>query len=87
MSKDTPRTAKAGEELAAKAVKRLTGTFPHMRDLLVGDGLRVQPKSDAKSGQWGCVDCGEMLQNNMSAQGHNAKHRLAWWVGLHFEEP
>lgn len=83
------KTAKAGEKITAKAAANLRksfgAVFSHV--LSTPEGCTIQPKTDAKDGQWICVDCGEPFQNNMMAHNHTKSHRLAWWTGLHFEEP
>lgn len=75
--------ATAGHPLGKKAIERLNRT-----------GIRnipatVQPKPENAhaGGQWVCADCGEAIQNNMTAASHNRRHKLAWWTGEHLEEP
>lgn len=80
--------AKAGEQIQAKAaakLKRLNRFFEAL--LSTREGCTIQPKSDAKNGQWACADCGEVFQNNGMAGSHAKSHRLMWWTGEHFEEP
>lgn len=71
--KEMPR-AKAGDKLSKKANDRLFKQFK----IVLGD---VEPKSSGNSGQWLCIDCGELPQNNMMAWAHSdqhPKHRFAW---------
>lgn len=83
---DKITTARAGDTVSPKAMKRL---FGHMHEAVRASiPTKVQPKSDAKHGQWVCIDCGESFDNNMMAGSHTpAKHRRAWWTGEHMEEP
>ena len=73
--------AKAGERFTPKAVAALR------KRRVVLTQVVVQPKSDAKNGQWMCADCGEVFANNMQMWGHPKKHRIGWWTGTHLEEP
>ncbi len=81
------RTAKAGELTSAKAFRKLNGLTRGFLSLGGRNAATIQPKSAATNGQWVCADCGEVLQNNMMADGHAASLRLAWWTGEHLEEP
>jgi hypothetical protein len=80
-----PGTMKAGEKMTAKAHKRLTRYMPERVAAHVP--MEIQPKSDAKHGQWFCCTCGEPLQHNMAAQLHTKSHKLGWWTGEHVEQP
>lgn len=81
--------AKAGDKISDKARKayaRAIGNAPlHIVDTV------VQPKTTGQGGQWFCIDCGELPQNNFSANTHERekpKHRLAWRsVANNIEEP
>jgi hypothetical protein len=75
--------AKAGDEVSKKAlgklVARLRGPSPAVNRV-------VQPKTETEGGQWFCIDCGELPQNNMEAHSHagdskyasHPGHRLGW---------
>jgi hypothetical protein len=40
---------------------------------------RVAPKSDDGAvGQWICIDCGELPENNFAMHSHPKSHRIAW---------
>jgi len=81
------RTAKAGDVATPKAAARWR-RITHLRELFQNqEDMSVKPKTDAKEGQWACIDCGEFLANNMQAHGHPKSHRLAWWTSCRFEEP
>lgn len=81
--------AKKGDNLTPKAKAKLRKTFRFMKHILVdAESCTVQPKNpENQRGQWGCIDCGEMLLNNLGADMHTKSHRLAWWTGTYFEEP
>lgn len=86
--KQQPATAKAGQQLSARAASKLRKTSNYFEHFLkTCEACTIQPKSDAKNGQWICADCGEIFQNNMMAQNHSISHRRTWWTGEHFEEP
>lgn len=41
----------------------------------------VQPKAPGTKGQWVCITCGDLPQNNWQANTHeeeHPKHKLAW---------
>lgn len=69
------RPAKAGDVVTAKALKALARAGGHAVETI------VRPKTEGNAGQWFCIDCGELPQNNMGAWGHaeaHPKHRFAW---------
>lgn len=44
---------------------------------------KVEPKGDGKAGQWFCITCGDLPQNNLMASAHvgttwGKRHKLAW---------
>lgn len=72
--------AKAGDKITEKARKRLAmcmgGNYP-----IDAIPTAVEPKGAGQAGQWFCITCGDLPQNNMSAQIHaddHRTHRLAW---------
>ena len=80
--------AKAGDELTAKAAAKLRKKHRMMAEVLTTkESCVVQTKTKAKDGQWICITCGDVFDNNMQAHGHPVSHKLAWWTNLHFEEP
>ncbi len=79
--------AKAGDEITAKAGATIRAKYSHLTCCFATrEDCTVKPKSDAKRGQWCCIDCGEFFQNNMSSHQHQASHRRAWWTGTAIEE-
>lgn len=83
MSNREPKNAivKAGERFAPKALAVLRKRRVELTEEV------VQPKSDIRQGQWMCVDCGDILANNLEIWGHPKKHRIGWWTGTQVEEP
>jgi hypothetical protein len=83
MSNREPSNAivKAGDRFTPKAVAALRKRYVSLTEKV------IQPKSDAKNGQWMCADCGAVFANNMQMWGHPKKHRIGWWTGTHLEEP
>lgn len=71
--------AKAGDTIETKARERMAraqGQRPldHMPTV-------VEPKTEGDAGQWFCITCGELPQNQMQAGSHETehpKHKLAW---------
>jgi len=80
---DRNATAKAGEKFTAKAAAALRRRRIELDEVT----SVVQPKSDAKNGQWMCADCGAVFDNNMQMWGHPKRHRIGWWTGTQLEEP
>lgn len=80
-----PKTAKAGDDLTPKALRKLR----KLTRLEIPGTVQPKPKGelDPTRGQWVCIDCGDPMQNNMQAHGHTKTHRLGWWTGVHVEEP
>lgn len=81
-----PLAAKAGERVSLRAINRVSKLTRGRTSL----GHTVEPKSPEPGGQWICIDCGELPQNNMSAWQHadaHPKHRLAWLIAGRIEEP
>lgn len=82
------RIAKTGEEISPRAASKLRKTTHFFERILTSkEACTIAPKSESQNGQWVCVDCGEVFQNNMQAHGHTSSHRRAWWTGERFEEP
>lgn len=77
-----PKTAKAGEPVKVKALTKLQKRFPN-----ISGTIQPKPENASPSGQWACADCGDAFRNNLEAHGHTKTHRLAWWTGVHLEEP
>jgi hypothetical protein len=66
--------AKPGDELSAEAIKAL---YQGRSEFLVVDKC-AHP---SPAGRWVCIDCGEVMLNNMMAGCHekdNKNHRIAW---------
>lgn len=66
--------AKAGDKITAKARKVLEQRLGYTPET-------VQPKAEGAQGQWFCITCGDLPQNNFQAQTHRdecPKHKLAW---------
>lgn len=65
----------------ARALGHILGT-PREAELMEANVPKsVMPKSDGNDGQWFCIDCGELPQNNWQASSHESekpKHRLAF---------
>ena len=82
------KSAKAGDKISAKASAKLRKSDPHghffpgvsgrMPEAEAKEWCTVAPKSTGDHGQWVCIDCGELPQNNMMAQSHASSHRVAW---------
>ena len=81
-ARNGPKTAKAGELVAERALKKLRKRFPN-----IPNTIQPKPENASPSGQWVCIDCGDPMQNNLEAHGHTKTHRLGWWTGVHVEEP
>lgn len=69
--------AKAGDTITEKARKKLAaalgGNYP-----MEHVPRQVEPKGPGQAGQWFCVTCGDLPRNNLEANGHAEKHKLAW---------
>lgn len=82
MADKTLPAAKAGDVISADARRRLAKLLGGPRRLAISAiQIAVAPKSAGTNGQWICIDCGELPQNNMQAWGHMDErpgHRLAW---------
>jgi len=72
--------AKVGDKIEPAARKRLAKA---MGGRLTAEDMptEVSPKTDGSQGQWFCVTCGELPQNNMQCWGHQddkPMHKMAW---------
>ena len=66
--------AKSGDKMTAKAGAALCRAGLRLTEELTV----VQPKAPGEKGQWVCIDCGALPENNMQAHSHTKSHRLAW---------
>lgn len=75
------RQVKVGDKITAKAGAKLRRTF---NDAVfrcffgTDEKCTVREKSAGDNGQFICIDCGDLPQNNMMAQSHPKSHRIAW---------
>jgi hypothetical protein len=78
--------AKGGDKLTKKARERLARL---MGAPIGAIETEVAPKTEGATGQWICITCGDPFANNMEADGHTPKHKLAWrsFVSGKIEEP
>lgn len=74
------RCAKAGDIITEKAREKLAAAMGgNVPIVCIPD--RVVAKTDSKEGQWFCITCGALPQNNMQASTHESEHpshRLGW---------
>lgn len=70
--------AETDEAIAPKARKRLASLLRMPLDAIQ---KTVGPKTPGDTGQWLCITCGALPQNQIEAGSHerqNPKHRFAW---------
>ena len=78
---DERKIAKEGDVLSARAGAKLRKSLPaalFQARFGTREKCTVRAKGAGQQGQWICVDCGELPENNMQVHGHAKSHRIAW---------